>query len=50
MEDRITDLPYKVGDSSILIVKGLPVIQCPLCNEYVLTDAGMARGEETLIC
>jgi YgiT-type zinc finger domain-containing protein len=46
MEERITDLPFKVGESSIVIVKGLPVIQCPHCNEYVLTDAVMAHVEK----
>lgn len=48
MEDRVTDLPFKVGDLSIVIVKGLPVIQCPHCNEYVLTDAVMAHVEKIL--
>ena len=48
MEDRVTDLPFKVGESSIVIVKGLPVIQCPRCNEYVLADAVMAHVEQIL--
>ncbi len=48
MEDRITDLPFKVGESSIVIVKGQPVIQCPHCNEYVLADAVMAHVDEIL--
>lgn len=48
MEDRITDLPFKVGDSSIVIIKDLPVVQCPHCNEYVLADAVMAQVERIL--
>lgn len=48
MEDRVTDLPFKVGESSIVIVKGLPVIQCPHCNEYVLTDTVMTHVEQIL--
>ncbi|OGP96866.1 MAG: YgiT-type zinc finger domain-containing protein [Deltaproteobacteria bacterium RBG_16_55_12] len=48
MEDRITDLPFKVAESSIVIVKGLPVIQCPNCNEYVLADAVMTHVEQIL--
>lgn len=48
MEERITDLPFKVSDSSIVIIKGLPVIQCSACGQYVLADAVMARVEEIL--
>ena len=47
-EDRVTDLPFKVGESSIVIVKGLPVIQCPHCNEYLLADEVMAHVEQIL--
>jgi len=48
MEDRITDLPFKVGDASIVIIKDLPVMQCPHCNEYVLTDTVLAHVERIL--
>jgi len=48
MEERVTDLPFKVGESSIVIVKGLPVIQCPHCNEYTLADAVMVDVEQIL--
>ena len=48
MEDRVTDLHFKVGDSSIVIVKGLPVIQCPNCNEYVLADSVLSHVEQIL--
>lgn len=48
MEERITDLPFKVGDSSIVIVKDLPVIQCSNCSEYLLADAVMTHVEEIL--
>lgn len=48
MEDRVTDLPFKVGESSIVIVKGLPVIQCPHCNEYILADTVMTHVEQIL--
>jgi len=48
MENRATDLPFKVGEASIVIVKGLPVIQCTRCNEYVLADAVMAHVEKIL--
>jgi YgiT-type zinc finger domain-containing protein len=48
MEERITDLPFKLSDSSIVIIKGLPVIQCSGCDEYLLADAVMARVEQIL--
>lgn len=48
MEERITDLPFKVSNSTIVIVKELPVIQCPTCGQYILPDPVMARVEEIL--
>ena len=33
-----TDLPFKVDDTSIVIVKDLPVLQCENCSEYLLRD------------
>ena len=48
MAERITDLPFKVSDSTIVIVKGLPVMQCAACGQYLLADMVMARVEEIL--
>ena len=44
----ITDLPFKVSDTSIVILKGLPVLQCDNCREYLLDDAVMNRVDEIL--
>jgi len=44
----ITDLPFKVSDTSIVILKGLPVLQCDNCREYLLDDSVMNRVEEIL--
>ena len=44
----ITDLPFKVSDTSIVILKGLPVLQCDNCQEYLLDDSVMNRVEEIL--
>jgi len=44
----ITDLPFKVSEASIVILKGLPVLQCDNCIEYLLEDAVMRRTEEIL--
>ncbi len=48
MQERVTDLPFKVGETAIVIVKGLPVLQCLQCNEYVLADGVMAHVEKIL--
>jgi YgiT-type zinc finger domain-containing protein len=44
----ITDLPFKLSDTSIVILKGLPVLQCDNCQEYLLDDSVMNRVEEIL--
>jgi YgiT-type zinc finger domain-containing protein len=44
----ITDLPFKVSDRSIVIVKGLPVAQCEACSEYLIDDAVFAKLETLL--
>ena len=44
----MTDLPFKVSDTSIVILKGLPVLQCDNCQEYLLDDLVMNRVEEIL--
>ena len=39
----VTDLPFKVGRNSPVILKGLPVLQCENCREYLIEDAIMER-------
>jgi YgiT-type zinc finger domain-containing protein len=48
MESRVTDLPFKLRDTSIAIVKALPVLQCRQCGETELEDAAMARVDSIL--
>ncbi len=43
MQSIITDLPFKVNDSTIIIMKELPVIQCDSCSEYMLEDPVLKR-------
>ena len=43
-----TDLPFKTAEETIVILKGLPVLQCESCAEYLIEDAVMARVDETL--
>lgn len=41
MKSIITDLPFKVDDKTIVIMKDLPVIQCVACGEYLIDDPVM---------
>ena len=43
-----SDLPFKVNDTSIVILKGLPVIQCAACPEYLIEDEVLRRVDEIL--
>jgi YgiT-type zinc finger domain-containing protein len=43
----ITDLPFKVSERTIVILKDLPVEQCEACSEY-LADAVFAKVEVLL--
>ncbi len=44
----MTDLPFKIGESSIVILKGLPVLQCAKCPEYLMEDEVLRRVDEIL--
>lgn len=48
MSPQVTDLPFKLNETTIVILKGLPVRQCDGCNEYLLEDSVMERVEEIL--
>ena len=48
LEPLITDLPFKVSETTIVILKGLPLLQCNNCTEYLLNDSVMGRVEEIL--
>jgi YgiT-type zinc finger domain-containing protein len=41
MEHTISDLPFKVRQHSIVIIKSVPVFQCDNCSEYQLEDSVM---------
>jgi YgiT-type zinc finger domain-containing protein len=43
MQSINTDLPFKVNDTTIIIMKDLPVIQCDGCSEYLLDDLVLKR-------
>ena len=48
LKPLITNLPFKIGDVTIVILKGLPVLQCDNCNEYLIDDPVMSRVEAIL--
>jgi YgiT-type zinc finger domain-containing protein len=48
MNSIITDLPFKTTDTTIIIIKELPVLQCANCPEYLLEDAVMERVDQIL--
>ena len=43
-----TDLPFKVRDAGIVILKSLPVVQCASCPQYLIEDAVLARVDKIL--
>ena len=43
LEARVTDLPFKIGDSTIVILKALPVLQCRQCGDTELEHGTMSR-------
>ncbi len=43
MNAILTDLPFKLSEQRIVILKQLPVVQCAACREYLIEDAVMAR-------
>lgn len=48
MQSVRTDLPFKVSDRSIVVIKALPVLLCENCTEYALEDPVMATVEGIL--
>jgi len=48
MKSMVTDLPFKVSETTIVILKALPVFQCDNCKEYLLDDPVLRRVEEIL--
>jgi YgiT-type zinc finger domain-containing protein len=43
-----TDLPFKVSETTIVIVKALPILQCEGCGEYLLEDPVLQRVDAIL--
>lgn len=48
LQPTTTDLPFKITERTIVILKQLPVAQCERCSEYTIEDSVFARVEELL--
>ena len=48
MHSIATDLPFKLSEARIVILKQLPVLQCGACREYLIEDIVMARIDTLL--
>ena len=48
MKSVVTNLPLKVSETTIVILKDLPAFQCERCSEYLLGDAVMDRVDDLL--
>ena len=48
LKPQVTDLPFKISDSSIVIIRSLPVLQCIQCGDTELDHPTMTRVETIL--
>lgn len=48
LETVVTDLPFKISQQSIVIIKRLPVLQCQNCNEYLIENPVMEKIDSIL--
>jgi YgiT-type zinc finger domain-containing protein len=48
LKSRVTDLPFKLADTTIVVLKALPVLECPQCGDTELDQATMSRVDQLL--
>ena len=48
LEKTATDLPFKLKQHTIVILKNLPVFQCKNCSEYLIEDSVMLQIDAIL--
>ena len=48
MRSTRSDLPFKTTEQTIVILKGLPILQCENCAQYLIEDAVLGRVDEIL--
>ncbi len=48
LEPTISDLPFRLGSASIVVIKKLPVLECTNCTEFSIEDPVMEKVEHLL--
>jgi YgiT-type zinc finger domain-containing protein len=48
LQSRITDVPFKIADAAIAILKSLPVLQCRQCGAIELERETVNRLDQIL--
>ena len=48
LEPTISDLPFRLGPTSIVVIKKLPVLECTNCTEFSIEDPVMEKVENLL--
>lgn len=43
-----TDLPFKITEKAIVILKNLPLLECSNCREYLIEDPVMKKVDEII--
>jgi YgiT-type zinc finger domain-containing protein len=43
-----TDLPFKIRETTIVVLKNLPVLQCTNCPEYLIEDEVLGQVDRIL--
>ncbi len=43
-----TDLPFKIRETAIIIIKELPVLRCSNCREYLIEDSVIEKVDKIL--
>ena len=43
-----SDLPFKIREHTIVILKNLPVLECTNCVQYLIADREFSRVEQML--
>ena len=49
LQSIYSDLPFKVSEQTIVILKNLPVLQCENCAQYLIEDRVLSHGDEMLV-
>ena len=48
LASTISDFPFRVGPTTIVVVKRLPILECTDCMEFSIEDSVMATIESIL--